>query len=103
MYSKKTSLLIGFHGCDESTRDEVINGGNLNPSLNSYDWLGNGIYFWEADPQRALEWAEQLHEKPPEGGFSPSMADLCPRFILVLCLEIYQHMKHGVGNESCEY
>lgn len=22
------------------------------------DWLGSGIYFWEADPDRALEWAK---------------------------------------------
>lgn len=59
MYSKKTNLVFGFHGCDKDIRDIVINGGELKPSLNSYDWLGNGIYFWEADPQRALEWAKQ--------------------------------------------
>lgn len=28
------------------------------PSEKSYDWLGKGIYFWENDPQRAREWAE---------------------------------------------
>ena len=22
-----------------------------------HDWLGRGIYFWEADKDRALEWA----------------------------------------------
>jgi len=26
-------------------------------SANPYDWLGNGIYFWEHGPQRAYEWA----------------------------------------------
>ena len=26
-------------------------------SKNDYDWLGDGIYFWENDPRRALEWA----------------------------------------------
>lgn len=63
MYSKKTSLLIGFHGCDKKIRDAVINGGELKPSLNAYDWLGNGIYFWESDPQRAYEWAEQASKR----------------------------------------
>lgn len=63
MYSKKTCLLLGFHGCDKKVRDAVINGDNLKPSLNSYDWLGNGIYFWESDPQRALEWAQQLAKR----------------------------------------
>ena len=28
------------------------------PSNNSYDWLGNGIYFWENSLDRAQEWAE---------------------------------------------
>ncbi len=63
MYSKKTNLIIGFHGCDESICNAVINGEDLKPSLNSYDWLGNGIYFWEADPQRAFEWAIQASKR----------------------------------------
>ena len=29
----------------------------LNPSMNIYDWLGSGIYFWEQSPERAMEWA----------------------------------------------
>ncbi len=52
-------FVIGYHGCDVSVRDRVIQrGGKLNPSQNDYDWLGHGIYFWEHGPQRALEWAE---------------------------------------------
>ncbi len=30
----------------------------LTHSEKSYDWLGHGIYFWESDRQRALEWAQ---------------------------------------------
>lgn len=30
----------------------------LTKSEQDYDWLGPGIYFWESDPKRALEWAE---------------------------------------------
>jgi hypothetical protein len=61
MYSKLPNLVLGFHGCDQSVYDEIIkNKGLLNPSENSYDWLGHGIYFWENNPKRALEWAIQL-------------------------------------------
>lgn len=31
----------------------------FNPSENAYDWLGSGIYFWESNPDRALDWAKQ--------------------------------------------
>ena len=48
----------GFHGCDKETGIKVLNGEmDLIPSNNSWDWLGNGIYFWEYNPQRALEYA----------------------------------------------
>lgn len=30
---------------------------HLEFSENSYDWLGSGIYFWENDPDRALQFA----------------------------------------------
>ena len=29
----------------------------LRSSNNDYDWLGHGIYYWEDDPKRALDWA----------------------------------------------
>lgn len=34
----------------------------LVPSEKAYDWLGSGIYFWEHDPERALEWATHKAE-----------------------------------------
>ncbi len=73
MYSNKTNILLGFHGCDKKIRDYVINGGNLKPSQNDYDWLGNGFYFWENDPKRALEWAKELSQRPNSSISEPSV------------------------------
>ncbi|MEX2388850.1 MAG: hypothetical protein WD534_13310 [Phycisphaeraceae bacterium] len=35
----------------------------LKPSQNAYDWLGNGIYFWENSPQRAAEWGRERKKR----------------------------------------
>ncbi|MBN8421206.1 MAG: hypothetical protein J0L73_19985 [Verrucomicrobia bacterium] len=50
--------VIAYHGCDQSVVEECFRGGKLNESANDYDWLGNGIYFWEHGPARAMEWAQ---------------------------------------------
>ena len=34
-------------------------------SNNDYDWLGPGIYFWEANPQRGLEFAKEASKREP--------------------------------------
>lgn len=86
MYSKKTTLLMGFHGCNKQIRDSVINGAELKPSLNTYDWLGNGIYFWEADPIRALEWAVQSSKR--EGSSVKEPAVLGAVIDLGNCLDL---------------
>ena len=62
VYNNYPNLVIGYHGCDESVRDAVVMGQELKWSRNPYDWLGNGIYFWENDWQRAYEWAEELKQ-----------------------------------------
>jgi len=59
MYSRLPSWVLGFHGCNKDTYDNVfLNEQHLLPSTNTYDWLGHGIYFWENNYDRALEWAE---------------------------------------------
>jgi hypothetical protein len=55
-----TSFVLAYHGCDKATAEELINGTPFKPSENSWDWLGSGVYFWEGDPVRALEWANVL-------------------------------------------
>jgi len=52
--------VVGFHSCDRKVGLKVLNGDeDLLPSQNSWDWLGEGIYFWEQNPLRALEYAEE--------------------------------------------
>ncbi|MCG8696422.1 MAG: hypothetical protein MI922_00090 [Bacteroidales bacterium] len=65
MYSKRPNIILGFHGCDQVVRDKVITGKDLlRKSSNDYDWLGNGIYFWENNYDRAFEYAQYIKENP---------------------------------------
>jgi len=57
-------LIVGYHGCDRSTGEKVLlEGHGLEPSDNDYDWLGEGIYFWEFGRDRALRWAQEKQER----------------------------------------
>jgi hypothetical protein len=59
MYRFTPCLTLGFHGCDKSLLDAVVNNlQTLKYSRNKYDWLGSGIYFWENDYDRALDFAK---------------------------------------------
>lgn len=62
MYDKLPNLVLGFHGCDRNTSENVlIHHEHLRKSENSYDWLGSGIYFWENSYERALDWAKNKY------------------------------------------
>jgi hypothetical protein len=59
-----TSFVLGYHGCEQSVVDNVINGkAKLKISDNDFDRLGSGTYFWEADPQRAMEYARWKNKR----------------------------------------
>ena len=59
-----TSFVLGYHGCDRSTAIKAVNGEtDILQSKRDFDWLGPGAYFWESDPQRALEWARWKAEQ----------------------------------------
>ena len=60
------NYIIGFHGCEKELAKKVLLGeANLKVSSNKYDWLGKGIYFWENDYDRALEFAQEFDKKEP--------------------------------------
>jgi hypothetical protein len=61
LYRRLPGFVLGFHGCDEAHGRRVIAGkAQLKPSDNEYDWLGKGIYFWESNPERALQFASDV-------------------------------------------
>lgn len=65
MYLRLPHFVIGFHGCDRSLGERVLLGHTqLELSKNSYDWLGEGVYFWEDNYERAMEWAKLRFAQP---------------------------------------
>lgn len=60
LYSHRSQLVLGFHGCDATLAEQVALGRTmLKNSDHDYDWLGPGIYFWENDVDRAEQWAKE--------------------------------------------
>jgi hypothetical protein len=58
-------IVVGYHGCTEALAKRLLLGRmtirEWRPSINDWDWLGHGIYFWEHAPQRALRWAQERY------------------------------------------
>jgi hypothetical protein len=65
-----SSFILGYHGCQRTVGERLLAGEPFEPSDNDYDWLGPGIYFWESNPKRALEWADLLHRRKYASGVS---------------------------------
>ncbi|MFA6058201.1 MAG: hypothetical protein WC756_08370 [Taibaiella sp.] len=64
MYDNRPNLMLGFHGCDEAVRNElVINPDFVKKSQENFDWLGHGFYVWENNYKRALTWAEDKKQR----------------------------------------
>ncbi len=68
MHTLTSSFVLGYHGCDKKVAEKLLTGDDFKPSQNDYDWLGSGIYFWETNPKRGLEYAEELKKlkRPPK-------------------------------------
>ena len=64
MHTLSASFVLGYHGCDRKVAERVLAGDQFMPSANAYDWLGHGIYFWEANPRRGMEFAQELSRRP---------------------------------------
>lgn len=67
MYQQLPSFVLGFHGCDREIGEAVLAGEHVAPSVNDYDWLGQGAYFWENSPERALSYAEHIKQHSKRG------------------------------------
>jgi hypothetical protein len=63
-----SGLVLAFHGCDREIGEKLLSGKEqIRPSKNKFDWLGHGAYFWENDPDRALEYARQIRDGAQKG------------------------------------
>jgi hypothetical protein len=59
LHQLATSFVLGYHGCDQRVGERILKGEAFKQSNNDYDWLGPGIYFWEANPLRGLDFARE--------------------------------------------
>ncbi len=50
-------VVKGFHGTKKEYAANSVFTHQFHKSHESDDWLGHGMYFWEDDPGRAIEWA----------------------------------------------
>lgn len=103
MYSSHPSLVLGFHGCDRSVGERVLDGKTrLRKSTNDYDWLGSGIYFWEHNPGRARDYAELLRDNPERTRGKPITDPFVIGAVVDLgyCLNLLEHRSLQLVAES---
>jgi hypothetical protein len=60
VHTLSTSFVLGYHGCDAKVAERLLAGDDFRLSQNDYAWLGHGVYFWEANPKRGIEFAGEL-------------------------------------------
>jgi hypothetical protein len=86
VHSLSSAFVLGYHGCDRPVAERLLAGEAFKPSENDYDWLGLGIYFWEANPKRGLEFAQEASFRL--GGEYGSPAVVGAVVDLGLCLDL---------------
>jgi hypothetical protein len=68
LHNLSASFVLGYHGCDRDIGEALLRGTmTFAASQNDWDWLGSGIYFWEANPVRGLEFAEEQRSRGQVG------------------------------------
>jgi hypothetical protein len=63
MHSLSGGLVLGYHGCDAAIGERLLGGEPFKFSENEWDWLGPGVYFWEANPKRGYDFAVELKSR----------------------------------------
>lgn len=67
MHRLAAGFVLGYHGCTKTVAERLPRGAAFKVSRNDYDWLGSGIYFWEANPARGLEYAREAIKRRSGG------------------------------------
>jgi hypothetical protein len=56
--------VFGYHGTSREKANTILSEG-FRISDNDYDWLGEGVYFFQDALYRAMQWATQQHPQHP--------------------------------------
>ena len=86
MHRLSSAFVLGYHGCDRKVGERLLWGDPFRPSNNEYDWLGPGIYFWEANPKRGLDFARETARREPVSLRNPFVVGAV--LDLGLCLDL---------------
>ena len=86
MHRLTSAFILGYHGCDKEVGARLLAGVAFQPSDNDYDWLGPGIYFWESNPLRGLEFATEASKRKRSGIEKPFVIGAVIE--LGLCLDL---------------
>lgn len=73
MHRLSASFVLAYHGCDQTVAELLLSGKAFRRSDNAWEWLGDGIYFWEANPKRGLEWATEITSRPASKIVTPAV------------------------------
>jgi hypothetical protein len=92
LHRLSSAFVLGYHGCDREVAESLLSGAPFTSSQNDWDWLGHGVYFWEANPLRGLEFARVLQRWRAAHGRLPEIYE--PYVIgavidLDLCLDLF--------------
>lgn len=86
MHKLSTSFILGFHGCDVTVAEKLLSGAPFESSENDYDWLGHGAYFWENNPKRAMQFANEASQRSDSRIVTPTVVGAV--IDLGLCLDM---------------
>ena len=74
MYNSTPTVVYGFHSTDKGIARELVNcSRNFAHSQNDYDWLGEGIYFWENNLKRAVDYGNLLKSRSSSSVKDPTV------------------------------
>ena len=81
-----------YHGCSVKVGRRILAGEPMEPSRRDYDWLGEGVYFWEGDALRAWEWADW---KVGRGDFGEPFV-VGAKIDIGECLDLLKRTSHAI-------
>jgi hypothetical protein len=93
------SFVLAYHGCDGEVAERLLRKEPFAFSQNEWDWLGAGIYFWEANPARGLAFAAESAQR--NGKIIQNPTVIGAAIDLGFCLDLTTSL--GLGETKAAY